>query len=381
MLLERGKLDEAEQILQKILKTHPDNQAALYYSAIIINARVPKAADGTQGTTQIPPQNQSPLFIRTFKVDMNTFSLNLGLKSAKPRSDADVQNAFSNLIQSIGLDMKPPKSFFYNTRVGTLTVRATTNDLDSIETVIETLNIIPPEVNIKARFVEVDAANGGMNAIIKKSLTNSSNNTNAWTGILSRDQFARVLQALEKGKGAKLLDEGEVTTLSGRQANFQIVDIKTLVTGFNTTVTTNSTVYGYKMDSQPFGSTLDVVPNVDASGETISMTVIPCITEFLGYEDPKALSKYDENLKHAQLPLPKSRVRKTTTAATIHDGQTMVIGNLSDQWVVTGPDGMVSQPYIDKKKKQLLVFITATIIDPTGKPLHSRDYYDNPIVQ
>ncbi len=384
LLFERGKLDEAWAMLQKVLTVDPDNQTALYYSGLIKQAQAPKAADGTQGSTPILQQNQSPLFIRTFKLDMNTFSQNLGLKSGRSASDSDFHDALSNAIQSMGVDMKPPKSFFYNSRVGTLTVRATTNDLDSIESVIESLNITPPEVNIKARFVEVDAANGGIDAIIKNSLTNSPSKTNAWTGILTRDQFTRVLQALEKGKGAKLLNEGEVITLSGRQASFQIVDIKTLVTGFNTIVTNNSTSYNYKMDSQPFGSTLDVLPNVDASGDTISMTVTPMITEFLGYEDPKNLQKYDENLKHAQLPLPKSRVRKTTTAATVRDGQTMIIGNLNDQWVITGPDGYVSRPYTDKtdkKKKQLLVFITATIIDSSGKPVHPRDYYDDPILQ
>src|SRR5262249_11066193 len=160
------------------------------------------------------------------------------------------------------------------------------------------------------------------------------------------------LQAFEKHKGATLLNEGEVTTLSGRQANFQIVDIKTLVTGLNATVTTNLTRYDYKTEGTPFGSTLDVVPTVSDGANAVTMTVIPCITEFLGYENPKEVAKYDEKLKAAQLPLPKSRVRKTSTVATVRDGQTLVIGNLSDEWVVKRPDGTdFRQPSTDKKRK------------------------------
>jgi len=371
-LIENGKMDEAWEILQKILSTHPDNQAALYYSALIKQARSGKRMDGTQGST---PQNQ-PLITRTFKLDESTLSQNFGpIKSPK-----ETQSALTNLFQKAGIDLSSPKSFFFNDRVGTLTVRATTNDLEMLEQIITTMNIVPPQVTIKARFVEVDAGNSGIDSGIK-SLLNEADKTNGWTGILTAPRFAEILKALEKRKGASVLNEGEVTTLSGRQANFQIADIKTLVTGLNTTVTTNQTIYGYKTDAQPFGSTLDVVPNVGADGVTISMTVIPKVTEFLGYEDPKELEKYDEKLKHAPLPLPKSRVRQTTTAATIFDGQTLVIGNLSDQIVFSEPNkAELRQSYTNKKKKRLLVFITATIIDRAGNRVHSRDYYDFPVV-
>ncbi len=49
-----------------------------------------------------------------------------------------------------------PKSVFFNDRQGTLTVRATDDDLELIEQAINTLNIAPPEVTVKVRFVEVN---------------------------------------------------------------------------------------------------------------------------------------------------------------------------------------------------------------------------------
>jgi len=391
LLFQRGKLDEAWAILQKVLSADPDNQAALYYSALIEKAQARKMVDDANrhqmGAHQLPNQtlpatnvsvirrsgkNANDLLVRTFKLDRNTVGLNLG----PLKSHEDIQPALSNLFQKAGVDLGPPKILFFNDRAGTLTVRATASDLDMLEEIISTLNITPPEVTIKARFVEIDAGKFGADAFVKEILGeqhNGSTNISPWTGILTRPQFAKVLQALEKGKGADLLDEGQVTTLSGRQAQFQIVNVKTFVNGVTATVTNNQTSYNYKLDSEPFGSTLDVVPAVSDDTNSITMRVTPTITEFLGYENPKDLAKYDQKLKGAQLPLPKSRIRQTTTVATVCDGQTLVIGNLSDEWVLKRPDGTeLRQPYTDKKKKQLLIFITATIIDPSGNRIHPR---------
>jgi type II secretory pathway component HofQ len=86
------------------------------------------------------------------------------------KSFSDIQSALTNLFQKAGVDLKQPKSLFFNGRAGTLTVRATTNDLDMLEQIIMTMNIVPPQVTIKARFVEIDADNSGIDALIKKSL-------------------------------------------------------------------------------------------------------------------------------------------------------------------------------------------------------------------
>lgn len=47
------------------------------------------------------------------------------------------------------------KAIFFNDRAGMLFVRATSQDLDTIAAALEALNTAPPEVNIKAKFIEV----------------------------------------------------------------------------------------------------------------------------------------------------------------------------------------------------------------------------------
>jgi type II secretory pathway component GspD/PulD (secretin) len=281
----------------------------------------------------------------------------------------DIQFAIINFFNSVGVNLAAPKSVFFNERQGTLTVHATDDDLELIEQAINTLNIAPPEVTVKVRFVEAD------DEFLSDALTNIVDGaTNGpRTSILTEPAFKRILKSLEKRDHATLVDEGEVTTLSGRQANFQVVDVKTIVNGVTATVTNNATTYTYQTTAEPFGPTLDVVPYVCADGYTIQMTVTPNITEFLGYDKPEVPVIYDTNYS-AQLPLPKTRVRKMNTSAIVWDGQTMVLGNLTDELVVSGPNGATSrQPFTGDKKKQLLIFITPTIIDSSGNRVHSSD--------
>jgi beta-lactamase regulating signal transducer with metallopeptidase domain/tetratricopeptide (TPR) repeat protein len=331
------------------------------------------ATNGFNGSKQIPPA-KVPATVATNAAGTGT---NRGLRYvAGLGTSTDFQLTIINFFNSIGVNLAAPKSVFYNERQGTLTVHATDDDLELIEAAINTLNQPAPEVTIKVRFVEADET------FLPEVLTNimSGPANTPLTSILTEPMFHRVLKALEKRDHATLMSEGEVTTLSGRQANFQVVDVQTIVNGVTATVTNNATTYTYQTSTEPFGPTLDVVPYVGADGYNIQMTVTPSVTEFLGYEDPKALAHYYPNFKGTKLPLPKTRVRQIKTSATVWDGQTLVLGNLTDELVVSGPNGATSrQPFTGDKKKQLLIFITPTIIDTAGNRI--RPQGDAPVLQ
>src|SRR5688572_18304270 len=55
-----------------------------------------------------------------------------------------------------------------------------------------------------------------------------------FTGILTDPQFRVVLHALEQRDGADLLSAPKVTTLSGRQTQIQVVDVRSIVVGNQT---------------------------------------------------------------------------------------------------------------------------------------------------
>src|ERR1051325_5139862 len=59
-----------------------------------------------------------------------------------------------------------------------------------------------------------------------------------FSGILTDPQFRVVVRALEQRDGSDLLSEASVTTLSGRQTEIQVVDLRTIVTGTSLNQTT-----------------------------------------------------------------------------------------------------------------------------------------------
>ncbi|HUA38607.1 MAG TPA: hypothetical protein VMA35_09475 [Candidatus Sulfopaludibacter sp.] len=212
----------------------------------------------------------------------------------------DVSLTARNFFSTLGVNLFPPKSIFFNDRLGLLFVRATMQDLDTIESAIQALNQVAPEVHIKARFVEVEqddnvglgfdwylgqfnignsvqgtagnagsvtvpvspanpggtfpgnAFNGTTVPTTVQSLTSGLNNGSlpaiaSITGILTNPNFQVVLHALEQRLGTEELAEPEVTTTSGRQTEMRATQILTVITGFsfqqgsaNTTVGTGT---------------------------------------------------------------------------------------------------------------------------------------------
>jgi general secretion pathway protein D len=162
------------------------------------------------------------------------------------------------------------------------------------------------------------------------------------TGILTDPQFRLVIRALEQRTGADLLAAPRVTTLSGRQAQIQITELRNIVANQNfgstasggggtTTTTGGGIASGNSGVAQqvnftpipvPLGPALDVIPYVSADGFTIQMTLIPSLTEFLGYDDPGPFIPQAQSVAGntlgtplvAQLPLPRFRARSVFTS-------------------------------------------------------------------
>jgi type II secretory pathway component GspD/PulD (secretin) len=137
----------------------------------------------------------------------------------------------------------------------------------------------------------------------------------------------------------------------------------------------------------PFGQVLDVIPWVSADGYTIQMNIVPTFTEFLGYDQDAArqFRTVVPNLPVQDTPLPRFRTRQVATTAIVWDGQTVVLGGLISETVrksrekvpVLGDIPFVGRLFrseaADSTKKNLVIFVTPTIIDPAGNRVHSPD--------
>src|SRR5439155_20304353 len=81
----------------------------------------------------------------------------------------------------------------------------------------------------------------------------------------------------------------------------------------------------------------------------------------------------DAEERESVVPLPIFRTRKMAASADVYDGQTLVLGNPMVTVVSQQHDGQSTANAIPEAAgKRLLVFITPTLIDPAGNPIHAR---------
>jgi type II secretory pathway component GspD/PulD (secretin)/tetratricopeptide (TPR) repeat protein len=368
-----------------------------------------------------------------------------------------------NFFLTAGVSLSDPgKAVFYNDKLGMLMVRATLADLDMIEKAMQILNMTPPQLTIRAKFMEVNqddnralgfdwylgnismaggkigtqagtaptllgngvpGSDGGpfpnpsvpilpaaTDQFLTGGLRNSAPAIATMTGILTDPQFRMVVRALEQRGASDLLSAPEITTMSGRQAQIKVVDIQYIVTDLDadqTAAGSTATVGGGTAGgggvgslilplAEPFelGPVLDVVPYVNADGYTITMTILPTLKEFLGYDDP---GQFVAQIQGASAggaspqaltqptPLPKFRLRQVATTAMVWDGQTVVLGGLISEKVQKQKDKVPllgDLPLLGRffrsessssSKKNLVIFVTPRLIDPAGNPLHSEE--------
>jgi len=137
------------------------------------------------------------------------------------------------------------------------------------------------------------------------------------------------------------------------------------------------------------GPVLDVIPYVLSDGYTVNLTLIPSLVEFVGYDEPKnvrvGLGQVPQNAIVVPTVLPRFRVRQTTTTVNVWDGQTVVLGGMlyeKGERIKNKVPLLGDLPLFGRffrmesrstQKKNLVVFVTPTIIDPAGNRLHSED--------
>jgi type II secretory pathway component GspD/PulD (secretin)/tetratricopeptide (TPR) repeat protein len=365
------------------------------------------------------------LFGRSFKVDPNVMLSNLGKQTGLTSTNREEETkALVKIFSDAGVDLQPPKGIFYNDRGGVLVVRATKEDLEIVGTVLQALNYSPPQINIKVEFIELsqngdsvylgsvsmpvtNSPAGGVTPLNNPTVAfpfnpsggspiNRNPQTAKLQGILSPAQAKIAIAALKSNPRAVVAAQPEVTTLSGRQAQIQIVDVESILKGINPlaltppgiTVTTNNGPGAYLIEQMSFGPMLDVVAHASADEYTIHLTATLKVTAFLGYDNPGTNTTIYVNGKKQSVvpPLPHFYSDQTTvTNAVIWDGQTLVLGGLIREEVSKVKDktpilgdlplvgGMFRHESSNIVRKNLFVFITPTLIDPAGNRLHTDE--------
>ena len=239
-------------------------------------------------------------------------------------------------------------------------------------------------------------------------------------GVMTDPQFQVVVHALNQQKGVDLLSAPRVTTKSGQKATVEIIQEFIYPTQFQPpqipqTIGATSGVSltggggtGGSTGSFPVtpttptafekrntGVTLEVEPVIGPDNYTIDLNLQPQVVEFDGfinYGSPiqtvsqNALGITTTNTLTANvINQPVFDTRKVSTSVSVYDGATVVLGGLvrediqkvNDKVPVLGDlpiAGRLFRSKIDQNiKRNLIIFVTARLIDPSGMPILNPD--------
>jgi general secretion pathway protein D len=241
-------------------------------------------------------------------------------------------------------------------------------------------------------------------------------------GIYTNPQFQMVIRALNQKKGIDLMSAPTVTTKSGNHAVVNVIRefkyptefsppqipqsvgdnngiVGTGNVGFRTNpIITPTTPSAF--ETRNLGVTLDVTPTVGADGYTIDLELSPEVVDFDGfinYGSPILTIAAPSTAASVLTPArprsvevspnvinqPVFSTRKVSTSVTIWDGMTISLGGLiredvqkvQDKVPLLGDIPLVGRLFrsdVDQKlKKNLIIFVTAKLIDAEGKPVRS----------
>jgi len=336
-----------------------------------------------------------------------------------------------NYFTKLGVDLESPKgkSVVYNDRLGLLFVRATDPDLDIIERAVQRLEMTAPYVRIKARFIEVTQDDGnasgfdwylghfGSNNVTGKVGSSPSpsvpvsaanpigvfpgNTTSSTgelqnftpaiasvTGILTETNFCIILHALQQRGSVETLGEPEGTTTSGRQMQMRATKIISVVTNFTYEETGTNPGITPQIEQAEVGPVLDSTAWVLSDGYTIALKIKASYSEFLGYDNTtNTTAHYTKTGVKLDVPdiLPRMETRQTSAQLNVWDGQTVFLGGMIIPSIQTTRDKVpligdlpgVGRLFRSQSKmeikKNLMVFVTATIVDAAGNRIHSDD--------
>lgn len=237
-------------------------------------------------------------------------------------------------------------------------------------------------------------------------------------GVFTNPQFQVVLRALSQKKGIDLVSAPKVTTKSGSTAKIEIVREFRYPTEFDPPQlsATQGSTYAPVVPNSPSswdtkntGITLEVEPTVGPDSYTIELRLAPRVIEFDGfinYGSPiyasvaASVTTLVEPIVSFLLPSatfeatpntinqPVFSTREVETQVSVYDGQTVVMGGLMREDVQKVQDkvpllgdiplaGRLFRTNVDQHiKRNLLMFVTAGLLDPAGQPVIEADEDD-----
>lgn len=194
------------------------------------------------------------------------------------------------------------------------------------------------------------------------------------------------IKALEEQGKLNLLSSPTVTTISGQAANIQLANIVPYASDFTrTNIGTPGRpimVEVYKVAEKVTGIMLEVTPTVAGDSNVITMDIHPEVSMLATNVGQKGQIPISASTEFPDgLGYPVVDTRTTQTSVVVKSGETIVIGGLirEDENVtkrkvpflgdIPGLGELFKTSHTNTVKKNLLIFLTATVLNSRGEPV------------
>ncbi|NLF86952.1 MAG: hypothetical protein GX571_12715 [Lentisphaerae bacterium] len=355
--------------------------------------------------------------------------------AAEPAADS-AQIDWKQLFSDMGVQWPDGSSISYIPSINKMRVFNTPENLADVEKALEDLNVTPRQIEIEARFVEVSqtdlesigfdwlltddwelahnsanpqerikiGANSGSTGLrfvtdetpVNPSVSAVADNVLSAASVLTNPELAFVLHMLSQKANTDLLSAPKVVTKNSQEAIIKVVtefiypteyDIteNNQNSGDNTVQNVVPMVEPGGFEMREVGVILQVVPEVSADGQMIDLMLNPQIISEPTWRD----YGFDYQLPntepiHVRMEQPFFQVRSIATSISIYNGATVVMGGMitesrtevDDKIPLLGDIPLIGRlfrsRYEQSEKRNLLIFVTARLVDPAGRSLKTQ---------
>ena len=359
-------------------------------------------------------------------------------------SMADTGTDWKAFFSDLGVEWPTGSSIRHVPAIGQLMVANTADNLALFEDRLAALNVVPKQIEIEARFVEVNQTDlnslglewlltdewevatkkGDANLplaaqqriVVPKTdftdgnrfvadnrlihtapagLRTADDSILSIASVLTNPEISVILHALEQKGNSDLLSAPKVTTQSGIEAQIKVVteyiypsaydiepSVPPVITGDAIAAGTPPVVTPAEFETREVGVILTVLPEVSTEGEMINLTMSPeVVTEPTWRDYGQTFTDGQGNITKIPIEQPFFHSRSISTSILIYNGATVVMGGMitedrqqvDDRIPFLGDIPLIGRlfrsTYDHSIKRNLLIFVTARLVDPAGRPV------------
>ncbi len=378
--------------------------------------------------TKVYQLNQGPGLFASFDPISDTRQ-SVALQSTGVRKMTTLKDVLGQVVPEVR-----GSSIMLDERTGSLIVTHVPYYLEQIERLLVNLDVLPLEVRIEARFIEVtltdtdewnlggqltgdvaltkkmdnkgtlgpglELASGGptFRRGTKVDFTNFARQTSGdglnltFQGVLSGTQYQSLLHALAENKKTKTLSAPQVTTMNNQTAAIKVVTEYVYASRYEASVKREDLNGDGKFDGVVNGVRETRFVNVPQDFVTKDLGILLNVTPSVGHDmktiilalKPEVTEKKTDDTFGGEITLPRFTSRYLTTSVVVEDGETVVLGGLMKDTLsntITKVPVLGSLPVIGKafqkksdstERSNLLIFVTAHVIQPAGQSALAR---------